>query len=370
MNEVSFECGTADLLTVTIMESETETHKVEIEMDKILTEPDWCILQVENFEVRIQFLLSDPLPVDFLDTAFDVIVGPRAWYFKAEDLYALIKTITQQLKLPDQLGVTSEDIITRVSKLVDLATEAVIRRFTSLSAEEEVHVLQTIDELLINQCIVFDSVIDSSRSKLAESLRKLKVSLEASLKEHKQYVEVTVGRSVEAAKDLSTKAVENASTSVEKIAINAKSSFEEAKGQVENYKTQVQQRVDTVKGSLSSRVAILSDESKAWATEFLNKRVVQGKEALTTAQPYVIEAVGATQPYASRVATAAKPYVDMAMPYVEEAKKYAQSNAYVGPYVDPVLNTANSVIDSAKTYMGLGASEVQTQQSVPADAGN
>jgi hypothetical protein len=209
------------------------------------------------------------------------------------------------------------------------------------------------------------------------------------LKEHKQYVEVTVGRGVDAAKEMSNQAIDNVTTSVESMTTTAQSSIEEAKGQVatykakmqdqvDTYKTRVQEGVENVKGGVTNKVTTLSDESKAWATAFLNARVVQGKGALDTAQPYVIQAVGATQPYASRVVTAAEPYVKMAMPYVEEAKKMAESNQYVGPYVDPVLNTANTVIDTAKTYMGINktanettCAEAQAEQKVEATtAGN
>lgn len=368
MNEATFQCGKQDTLSVVVGEEGIEHHKIDFTMEQIRAQADWSILLVENFEVRVQFLLSEPLPPDFLDTAFDKLSGPKAWYFKAEDLYVLLKSITQQLKLPSQLGVTSEELVARVSKLVDSATEAVMKRFTNLSAQEERHVLQSIDELLTTQLTVFDSMVDSSRVKLVESLRKLRSSLQDSIKEHRQYVETTIDNTVSSAKDLHSKTMDNVTTSMEAMTTGAKAGIEEAKGRAEGYKSEVQGRVDDykaqvdghvqhVKSKVTERVHTFSAESKAWATAFLDARVVQGKEALDTAQPYVLQAVGATQPYASRVVTAAKPYVDMAMPYVENAKKRAEENQYVGPYVAPVLDTANAVLDSAKTYMGLNAPE-------------
>ena len=377
MNELTFQCGTSDDFTVTILEGdEEETHQVEIPVESIKLECDWSILQVENFEVRIQFQLSSPVPPDFIDRALDLISGPKSWYFRADELYALLKTVSQQLQLPSQLGVTSEQVVERVSKLVDMATEAVMKRFSLLSPEDEISVLKKVDEVLTTQCTVFDSMVDSSRIRLVDSLRKLKGSLEARLKEHKlqamQYVETTV----ETTKDATNKAMENIQSSVESIQVNAKSSVDEAKGHVDNYKAYVHEKVESVTGKVQEQITsvkdevtvkmnTLSEESKKWATEFLAARVVQGKEALDRAQPYVIQATGATQPYASRVATAAGPYIEMAKPYVEEAKKKAEENQYVGPYVEPVLNTATQIIDGAKTYMGL--SEQATASTGPSN---
>jgi hypothetical protein len=38
--------------------------------------------------------VTSPLPADFIDTTFDLIGGPKAWYFKADELYALLKTVS------------------------------------------------------------------------------------------------------------------------------------------------------------------------------------------------------------------------------------------------------------------------------------
>jgi hypothetical protein len=351
LNEVTFKCGSDDSLRIAVLEGGNEIHHVDVSMEKIKEEADWSILEAVDFEVRIQFLISSPLPSDFIDTTFDLIGGPKAWYFKADELYALFKTIAQQLKLPSQLGVTSEQVVERVSKLVDMATEAVVKKFSPLSTQDEIKVLQKIDELLTLQCTALDAMVDSSRLHLIAALRKLKASLEESLRKQIEYVEHTV----ESTREMKNKAIENVTTSVNTLTTSTKASVDGAKGQVDTYKTYVKEQVDSVKGNVTRKVSSLSEESKEWATAFLAARVVQGKGALDSAQPYVVQAVGATKPYASRVVTAAQPYVNMAIPYVEKAKTMAEGNQYVGQYVAPVLSTANQVLDEAKNYMGLKA---------------
>jgi hypothetical protein len=259
-------------------------------------------------------------------------------------------------------------VVERVSKLVDMATEAVVKKFSPLSAQDEVKVLQKLDELLTTQCTVFDSMVDNSRLHLITALRKLKVSLESSLARHKLFIENTVESTKTSAKEATSKTIENVSSSVDAMAVAARARVDTAKGQVDGYKTYAQGQVDTYTGQVTGRAAALSEESKAWATAFLAARVVQGKGALDSAQPYVVQAVGATRPYASRVMTAAQPYVNMAIPYVEGAKQYVEGNQYVGQYVAPVLSTANHILDEAKSYMGLSAPATDATPDATPDA--
>lgn len=353
LNEETIELADGDVIEVSVLDSnDALIHRVDVPLANLQGQSDWSILQQEDFEIRIQFLVTTRVPKDAIENALEILAGPRAWYLKAEDLYALLKTAVSALNLP------TGNIAENASRLVDVATEAVVNRFTPLTTTEEIHVLQTVDHILATQCTVFDQVVDSSRFKLVQSLRRLRAGLEASVERNTAYAQQLAETAVAASRDISNKATETVNTSVEtaKVAVTAS---------VENAKATVAARVEDAKATTTAsidqaktRVNALSEESKKWATDFLSARIIQAKDVLSKAQPFVVQAVDASQPYAVKAAAVAEPYVNLARPYVEPviagALKLAEENKYVGSYVAPILGHASHALSEAKSYCGVG----------------
>jgi hypothetical protein len=268
-------------------------------------------------------LVTAQVPRDAIENAFEILAGPRAWYLKAEDLYALLKTAVSALNLP------TGNIAENASRLVDVATEAIVKRFAPLTTTEEIHVLQTLDNILATQCTVFDQVVDSSRFKLVQSLRRLRAGLDASIQRNRAYALQLAETAVATSRELSSKATETVNTSVETAKVAVSASVESARStvaaRVEEAKITTSASIDNAKNTVNT----LSEESKKWATDFLSARIIQAKDVLSKAQPFVVQAVDASQPYAARAAAVAEPYVNIARPYVEPVISGALKVSYL-----------------------------------------
>lgn len=283
--------------------------------NKIPIEVMFSVELAERFQAEIMF-----------ETGLDYIANAeKPWYFKGEDLYLTAKKAVESIK---ETTPTVDVTATKAAEIVDKATESVIKRFTSMTIEENFSAIKILDDALTHGLKYTDDTVDSSRAALVKSISSLKEAImihtERLIRSGKSAIEQLIDR-FDSIKQMATNKINTVKADVSTKA-------------AEYYSTAAE-HVSTVQSDLGVRANAVIDTVKAKAID-ADPLV---KKAITVSHPYVQQAFVVTQPLIAQAIDAAGPYVT---PYLEKAHATVQAN----PVAAQVLATTTDVFNGAKAY--------------------
>lgn len=256
----------------------------------------------------------------FLEKGLDYVkTAEKPWYFKGQDLYSVAKAVAGSVgtKVPPKVG----DVMVKATHVLDQATLSVLKRFTSMSIEDNFSVLEKLDELLALTAVKGDELVDDSRDQLVVSVRALKEAVMAQ-----------------------TERLVNASTN------NMSKMLQ--KWQV--LKLTATERLNTVQDDVRTQASTLLKDTRSKLSTEADRIIAQAepvmKRAIAATHPYVQSVYGASQPYINDAMTVSEPFVQQAQPlvapYLAKAMEFIEGNKLA----TEIITQGNVALSNGRAY--------------------
>ena len=313
---------------------------------------EWTIMN-DEIEVFLEVAVIKEAPKDIIDQYLAAIsVSQRPWYFKAEDVYAVAKTAIENMKLTDIA------VLKRSIEAVDAATEAILKKFTSITVEDGFSITKAIDDFITSHAPTLDTRVSDTGDKLVVSLKNLKLAVQNGASQLTITATSNATAAVDATKTAATAAIDATKTAVDSAFKMAHEKYPEATDKVLSLAKQTYEKTDEYKKILTAMAGLYYEgvKAKSLSTVEAAKEKLEAAKSATadvvkstydaaaaktadytataktviasqveTAQPYLIQALHVSKPYINKAAAISEPYITKAMPvvtpYVDSAKK-------------------------------------------------
>ena len=129
VREELLETKEGEVLDIKFTHSENELGSLQIPVEDLYIKDKWT-LTTSNSTLSIGITIVERVPKNWIDKGLEILSSPRPWYFKAEDIYSLIKHILDEYK------VSSSYPVVEFCRLVDYASLTVGKNLLSLRLDE------------------------------------------------------------------------------------------------------------------------------------------------------------------------------------------------------------------------------------------
>ena len=332
--------------------------------------------------------LAPVLPSDF---EAPVLLSPKPWFLKTEDIYEVVKHAAADVKYGDIV------LAERAISVVDGFAIAISKNVLRISETEGLSIVKKMDELTTSVLKSVDNGVDILRVKLAEvKLVEAIEKLQAAVLVHVQWTSENVkAAALEAqkhcisVKDQVVVAYQNSENvkavkdRLEPLAVTVSSTYVSVEERVKQYlarvSTEYPEAVATFKQyivlphpdmltassiltNVREKAAAVYNNATPVASAFYTRALPVVTSFLDTAQPYVHKAIDLSSPYVNRALEISKPVVDIAVDYsqpminkaTEAAQPYVNSDQAKLILEHPVLQATIShtqcAVEAVKEY--------------------
>mmetsp|Transcript_5060 Transcript_5060/g.5165 ORF Transcript_5060/g.5165 Transcript_5060/m.5165 type:complete len:478 (+) Transcript_5060:61-1494(+) len=330
---------TSTTTTTTTTTNENELGNLYIPVEDIYTNNNW-IISTSTITIKINITIVERVPKNWFDNSLELLSSPRPWYFKAEDIYLLIKHILDEYKIS-----TSYPVVEFI-RLIDYVSISVGKNLLSLRLDEGFSLISQIDDALDSLLSTTDKTIDSKVLQLVLSLQQLRKSITRRIREISFYTQ----EKLYLLKSQASHYAESASQGFGLLdSAYIWTTVDEATNKVKN---DILQRIQALRDAGRASIAAVQSQIYSRITSQVNdaQRSLFGIPAI--AHPYVIGAVEATQPYINGALVTATPIIQTIREktpvdtWINGTKEALERNETVGPYVV----AATQALEEVKHY--------------------
>lgn len=168
VREDILEANVGDVIDVVFTNGDEELGHLTIPLTDITTKDQWTVTTSDGSNLFIGVATIERIPKNWFDTSVELLTAPRPWYFKAEDLYNLMKYILEQYQI------TTSRPFVEIIHAIDYATYTVARNLLSVRLDEGFSLISKIDDLLESLLTTTDKTVDAKLLQLALSLQQLR----------------------------------------------------------------------------------------------------------------------------------------------------------------------------------------------------
>lgn len=346
---VMFDGDFTESRTITIPIAELESR------DYTLFEPTAS----REIELKAHIVIVERAPSNWFDYGIQLLETPnKAWYFKAEDLYAFLKHILHNIQ------VNSVSLFEEFCRLVDYASRVVLHKYLKIELIDGFSMVEQVDHLLESLFASFDGYVDNSRFKLAGCLQQLRKHITAYLQqlairlnekneELKQHVKSLrhgwIAEILSTAFQWAGEKTEETATWIgsekDDIFVKIAAASSEGKARLSSAQETILAAPSIVYSSLANQVS-----TRIQATQNVIKNIP------AIAHPYVHTVAEITQPYVVTAITKATPIINniKSTPLVEnlilDTKDAIEKHEVVNALVHQVIGTASTVMEEVTAY--------------------
>jgi len=312
----------------------------------------------EQLTVTIQLSVLDRIPENWFEKGLGLLGDePRPWYLKAEDVYAFLKYIVQNIQLPSSVPTYDE-----LCSKIDFFARQIAKKYLSITVDDGFSIMSWIDSTLETLFRQLDESLDSFRFRLVLSLQKLR-------KEVTLLIAATVSKLQEKNNDVrqhvQTMMDRNVwiSDAVSNLLTTLRTTTESATQWVTHEKEDVAQALALIQETSTATLAqaqatLLGVPTAVYhrVSDEVSHRIDGAQSSLlqipVTAHPYVVNAVGVTQPYVSSVLTTATPYVESLVkaPLVENLILDTREALERNDNVNTLVQKASQILTQVTDY--------------------
>lgn len=168
VREDILEANVGDVIEVILTNGDDVLGQLTIPLTEITTQDQWSLKTTDESNLFIAVTSIERIPKNWFDTSVELLTTPRPWYFKAEDLYNLMKYILEQYQI------TKSRPFVEIIHAIDYATYTVARNLLSVRLDEGFSLIAKIDDLLESLLTTTDKTVDAKLLQLALSLQQLR----------------------------------------------------------------------------------------------------------------------------------------------------------------------------------------------------